>query len=87
MEISEKCKQEMEAISTEMQNHGVECRKDFRCYRSSLENLCKVKGIGVFDTIECADEGALCCGLSFAAVGKRYCKCPLRRYIAVHFCR
>ena len=87
MEISPVHKKKIEDIVSDMRTHGIKCLKDFECYRSSLETLCKVKGIGAFDTIECATEDGQCCGLSFAAVGDRYCKCPLRRYIAEHFRR
>ena len=87
MQITQEQKQRMEEIMADMPAHGINCRRNFQCYRSSLENLCKVEGIGAFDTIECDAKDASCCGLSFAAAGKRYCKCPMRRYIAGHFRR
>lgn len=87
MEIAVQNVDEMESIIARMQSHGGKCARNFHCYTSSLEELCPVKGIGAFDTIECAAEGAACCGFSFAAVGSRYCGCPLRRYIAMNFHR
>ena len=79
--------EKMEEIMVDIREHPPKCLKDFRCYKSSLEDLCKVKGIGAFDTIRCLSEDAKCCGFSFVPIGERYCKCPLRRYIALHFRR
>ena len=84
MEITQEHKEKMEHIIVEMRIHSRFCLKDFHCYNSSLEDLCPVKGIGVFDTIECAAEDSSCCGFSFVAMDTRYCKCPLRKYIALH---
>ena len=77
----------IEEIMVKMRNESPQCRKDFRCYTSELEELCPVKGIGVFESIECESEDAQCCGFSFLAVETCYCRCPLRRYIAEHFHR
>ncbi len=79
--------EKMVEIMVDMQGHHPKYLKDFRCYKSSLENLCKVKGIGAFDTIRCLSHDAQCCGFSFAPIGERYCKCRLRRYIALNFHR
>ena len=79
--------EKMEEIMVDMQGHRPKCLKDFKCYKSSLEDLCEVKGIGAFDTIECAAEDSNYCCLSFVAVDARYCECPLRRYIAANFHR
>ncbi len=87
MEITLEHKSKMEDIMAAMATGSVKCRKDFHCYRSSFEDLCAVKGIDAFDTIECTSEDAQCCGFSFQAVGDRYCQCPLRRYIALNFHR
>ena len=87
MEITLEQGEQMETIIAGMRTGRVPCQKDFECYSSSLEQLCRVKGIGAFDTIECSSENARCCGFSFAALQTRYCKCPLRRYIAANFHR
>ena len=87
MQISQEHKNEMETIIAEMRQGTVKCRKDFQCYTSSLEKLCKVKGIGAFDSIQCVSESARCCGLSFVIHGQIFCKCPLRRYICANFHR
>ncbi len=87
MEITSEHKSKMEDIIVGMATGSVKCRKDFQYYKSSLEELCPIKGVGAFDNIECTSKDALCCGFSFAAVGARYCKCPLRRYVAINFHR
>ena len=87
MDIPVEHVEQMEEIMVDMREHPPNCLKDFRCYKSSLEDLCKVKGIGVFDTIQCMSGDARCCAFSFGVMEDRYCQCPLRRYIAEHFCR
>ena len=87
MEITQEHKAKMEDIIVDMATGSIKCEKEFQCYKSSLENLCEVKGVGAFDTIQCMSEDAQCCGFSFGLVGELYCKCPLRRYIAANFQR
>ena len=87
MNISEEHRERIEDIISGMQRDKLHCVKDFECYTSELESLCKIKGIGSFDEIECDSMDAMCCHLSFEATGKRFCKCPLRRYISVNFHR
>jgi hypothetical protein len=87
MEITQAQNNSILDIIDKMADEHLLCRKRFACYKSSFENLCKVKGIGAFDEIECDSEDARCCGLSFEAVSHRFCRCPLRRYIAQNFHR
>ena len=88
MQIATEHKEKMENIIAAMRTDSIKCSKDFECYTSSFENLCKIKGVvGSFDIIECASDDAQCCGLSFTAAGELYCRCPLRRYIAANFHR
>ena len=87
MEITQEHENRMETIIVEMQRGSAKCQKDFQCYTSSLEKLCKIRGIGVFDMIRCASEDARCCGLSLTVGGENFCECPLRRYISANFCR
>jgi hypothetical protein len=87
MEIAVEHREQMERMIGEMRNSRIQCLKDFECYRSSLEKLCRIKGVDAFDTIECNSQEACCCGLSFCAVSKLFCRCPLRRYISEHFHR
>ncbi len=85
MEITAKYRNRIEEIIEGMRIKGEKCTKDFECYRSSFEKLCKIKGVGTFDEIECKSEDTRCCGESFDAVSKHFCICPLRRYISINF--
>lgn len=87
MELTLEHAQQMEGIIAQMQSARPQCRKDYQCYRSDLENLCQVKGIGVFNQIECASEENRCCGFSQSYLGEKFCGCQLRRYIAANFRR
>ena len=87
MEISKEHRQEMEQIIDAMKSNGPNCRKDYECYKSSLEKLCNIKYIEN-SFIECFDSKEVCaCGLSLAFGDSHFCKCPLRRYIAKNFHR
>ena len=87
MYINNEQTERIEEIISEMKRNKIHCAKDFECYTSNLEKLCEIKGIGSFDEIECDSKDAVHCHLSFEAVGKRFCKCPLRRYISANFHR
>ena len=85
MELTQEHKDKMEDVIVDMATGSVKCKKEFLCYTSSLEELCPVKAVGAFDTIQCMSKEAQRCGFSFGIIGDRYCKCPLRRYIAANF--
>lgn len=87
MVITDEHKQQIEGIILEMKSQKPSCLRGFECYKSNLKKLCKVEGIGAFGDIICDSDNARCCGFSFVALSKRYCKCPLRRYICAHFHR
>ena len=87
MKISQEHRQQMEKIIANMKREGPKCLKDYGCYESALEKLCPIKGIGTYDEIKCLGEEARCCGLSSTSMSKRYCGCPLRRYISANFHR
>jgi hypothetical protein len=59
----------------------LKCPKNFRCYRSGFENLCKASNIGVELFLECLEETPQKCKFS-VTIGRLYlCECPLRYYI------
>lgn len=63
---------------------GMKCPKDFKCYKSGFENLCKAKDVGAESFLICLDEKALTC--KFISVKRGYvCECPLRIYISKKF--
>ena len=58
------------------------CPKNFKCYRSGLETLCKARDVGLETFIECLEENPNQCPFSMRLHGHDFCKCPLRVYIA-----
>jgi hypothetical protein len=60
----------------------LKCSKDFKCYRSGFENLCKAKDFGAELFLECLEENPEEC--KFSSHWKTFwlCDCPLRVYIA-----
>jgi hypothetical protein len=69
-------KKEIERIIGQMQ-----CSKDFQCYESGFENLCKARDIGLDTFLECLEEPPQKCLFTISHGGAYYCKCPLRVYI------
>jgi len=71
-------KKEIERIIGQMQ-----CSKDFECYTSGFETLCKAEDVGMESHLACLEERPFECKFSVGFLGDRYyCKCPLRVYIA-----
>jgi hypothetical protein len=50
---------------------GMTCPKDFKCYASGFENLCKSRDFGNEFLLECLEETPLQC--TFSAVGCQCC--------------
>jgi hypothetical protein len=61
------------------------CPKDFKCYKSGFENLCKAQEVGLETFLECLEEHAMECTFSVRFGGLYYCRCPLRVYISKKF--
>ena len=61
---------------------GMKCPKDFRCYQSGLEVLCKAKDIGLDTYLQCMEVYPKRCSFSVAFGYSHLCECPLRAYIA-----
>ncbi|MBW2175135.1 MAG: hypothetical protein JRF64_11155 [Deltaproteobacteria bacterium] len=71
-------KKEIERIIGQMQ-----CSKDFECYESGFETLCKAKDVGMESYLSCLEEHPFECKFLVGFFGDRYyCECPLRIYIA-----
>ncbi len=60
---------------------GMKCPKDFICYTSGLDVLCKAKAVGS-DLMECLEESAEACSFSVVSDDKHFCRCPVRLWIA-----
>jgi len=81
MEIAQEHRAQMEDIIS-----GMECPEDFKCYKSGLEDLCKIVIYRDGDLVECLEQCSRLCKFSLVAMGY-FCKCPLRNYIAKNFNR
>ena len=80
MEIVQENKTQIEEIIS-----GMECPKDFVCYESGFEDLCKTQIFRDGELIECLEESSQSCKFSFNFGLGYFCRCPLRRYIAKNF--
>ncbi len=58
------------------------CPKDFQCYKSGFENLCKAEDVGMVSYLHCLEEDPRNCLFLLPIADTNYCKCPLRGYIA-----
>ena len=65
----------------EIINH-FKCPKDFKCYKSHFNALCKAKDIGLETFLECLEENPRSCPVSLPFGNTFFCSCPLRVYIA-----
>jgi hypothetical protein len=61
---------------------GLKCPKDFKCYRSGFENLCKAEDLGMDSFLVCLEETPSDCPFAFDFGSACFCQCPLRVYIA-----
>jgi hypothetical protein len=60
---------------------GMKCPKDFACFESGFEVLCRARTIGTEQFLLCLEENPLHC--KFVSVEHGYsCQCPLRLFIA-----
>jgi hypothetical protein len=60
----------------------VECPKDFKCYKSGSEVVCKAVVTGTEELIlVCLEKKQLRCEFLYFSAGF-VCQCPLRAYIA-----
>jgi hypothetical protein len=70
-------RKEIEELIGQMQ-----CAKEFKCYKSGFDVLCKAKDVGTKSLLLlCLEENLLQC--KFLNVERGYiCECPLRNYVA-----
>jgi hypothetical protein len=61
---------------------GLKCQKDFYCYKSKFDDLCKAIDIGLESLLICLEENSQKCKFSVYFGAVRFCQCPLRTYIA-----
>lgn len=75
--LTQEQRQEMEKIASELN-----CSKDFVCYKSGLEKLCKARDFGMERYIDCLEENPEECEFSLPFGEGYFCRCVLRVYIA-----
>jgi hypothetical protein len=62
---------------------SLNCPKDFECYRSGFETLCKAEDVVLDSYLHCLEKDPVECKFSVILFGDRYyCECPLRIYIS-----
>jgi hypothetical protein len=60
---------------------GMQCPKDFQCYKSGFKRLCKATDVGIASFLRCLDKEPQSCRFS-SSFGHWYlCNCPLRIYL------
>ncbi|MHC4145475.1 MAG: hypothetical protein ACYSUD_11930 [Planctomycetota bacterium] len=83
MELTEDQEREIKAIMADM-----ECPKGFRCYESGFEDLAPVEAFPRDNIVECRKSEEWYCPMALASsASKIFCKCPLRRYVALELGR
>jgi hypothetical protein len=60
---------------------GLDCPKDFVCYRSGFTTLCKAEDIGYEPYLQCLEKSPEDCAFSLSYANLHHCDCPLRFYI------
>jgi hypothetical protein len=65
---------------------GLQCPKDFKCYKEGFQDICQVKDVGLDSIVECLETTENGCGntcpFHISYGHSHYCSCPLRIYIA-----
>jgi len=71
--------EQIEALMSRMK-----CPKDFECYKSGFNNLCKAKDTGIGSFAECLEENNRGCRflLPFGTTNTNLCMCSVRIQLA-----
>jgi hypothetical protein len=77
MDLTDEQRKRIEEIMASMQ-----CSKDFKCFKSDFENICKAKDEGLEEYVNCLDKAYVYCEFKFHFGSGILCKCPLRVYVA-----
>ena len=60
---------------------GIECPRDFACYKSGLNPRCTVKDVKLKNYLEIEGEYNASCKYLVVSNGVPYCRCPLCVYL------
>ena len=74
--MNEKQKKEIEEILGDLT-----CSKDFRCYKSGFEYLCKAQNVGIKSFLRCMEEDGKEYKFSVTLGSAHFSECPRRKYI------
>jgi hypothetical protein len=77
MELTQEQRAKIEEIAS-----GLKCSKDFKCFKSDFERMCKGVDMGFESLLECVEDDGALCRFSHLANNIRLCTCQLRIYIA-----
>lgn len=61
---------------------GLKCQKNFSCYNSEEDGVCKAEDIGLESFLVCLEDNSKDCKFIVEFGGVRFCQCPLRLYLA-----
>ena len=61
---------------------GLSCPKNYNCFRSEYQKLCKAEFVEELKVVNCLEEDSRKCIFSLPYKDACYCQCPLRNYIA-----
>ncbi len=83
MELALQQESDVQRIMAEM-----DCPKGFHCCESEFESLTPVEVIPGSKLVECLKAKESYCPMSFTfGLDSAFCKCPLRRYMAIELGR
>jgi len=82
MKIGEEDSKKIQEIMSEMQ-----CPKNFKCAENGFAGLCRARDFGDDKALHCLEETSPPCqfaGVYNCGFQMRFCRCPLRVYVAKH---
>ncbi len=63
---------------------GIQCPKDFECYKSKAGKMCKTRDFGLERYLDCLEDEQHACEFSLSFGAGYFCTCPVQIYIAKH---
>ena len=75
----------VEKLIIELLKDGIRCPKNFSCYKSKYESVCKAGFVGKLGVLCCLEENPQECIFSLLSNEKYYCQCTIRKYLAKKF--
>lgn len=79
MKLTQEYAEQIEGIISSM-----DCPKEFKCYKSNFENICRAADRGLDTLADCCDAGTTTCEFRVSFGRGAFCRCPLRVFVAKH---